>query len=118
MNKIVKIDDIEGKVYELDDWKPEQSTQVKKYFTEKFKELQKEYNRLIQDFNWNKIIFESEIMFTPVIGKTYYLYKNNNGKKILSLIDPDSWGENSHLKYIASFKQDSKQKWNLVDLND
>ena len=36
-NKIIKIDDVEGKVYELDNWKPEQATQVKKHFTERFK---------------------------------------------------------------------------------
>ena len=29
MDKIIKIDDVEGKVYELDDWKPEQGVQVK-----------------------------------------------------------------------------------------
>ena len=34
MDKIIKIDDVEGKVYELDDWKPEQGVQVKKYFNE------------------------------------------------------------------------------------
>ena len=118
MNKIIKIDNVEGKVYELDDWKPDQGAQVKKYFTEKFKELEKKYNELIQDFNWNKIIFESEIMFTPVIGKVYYLYKNKNGNFFMSLIEPDSWGGDSDLRYIASFKQDSRQKWNLVELSD
>ena len=118
MNKIIKIDDIEGKVYELDDWKPEQGGQVKKYFAEKFRELKKNYDELIQDFNWNKIVFESEVMFTPVIGKMYYLYRNKNGKKFMSLIEPNSWGKDSDLTFIASFKQDSHQKWNLVELND
>tara|TARA_A100001011_G_scaffold400458_1_gene515145 strand:+ start:1965 stop:2321 length:357 start_codon:yes stop_codon:yes gene_type:complete len=117
MNKIVKFDDVEGKVYELDDWKPEQGNQVKKYFNEKFKELRQNYNELIKDFNWNKIIFESEIMFVPVIGKIYYLYEKKDGKKFMSLVEPYSWEKNNSFKYIASFKQDSRQKWNLVDLN-
>ena len=30
-DKIIKIDDVEGKVYELDNWKPEQATQVKNH---------------------------------------------------------------------------------------
>ena len=29
-NKIIKIDDVEGKVYEIDEWKPAQATVVKK----------------------------------------------------------------------------------------
>ena len=57
-NKIIKIDDVEGKVYELDNWKPEQATQVKNHFTERFKELKEAYDELIKDFNWNKIIFD------------------------------------------------------------
>ena len=32
-NKIIKIDDVDGAVYEIDEWKPAQSTQVKKHFT-------------------------------------------------------------------------------------
>ena len=79
MDKIIKIDDVEGKVYELDDWKPEQGVQVKKYFNEKFKELKDSYEKLLSDFNWNKLIFESDISFTPIIGlckHTLYLAIN------------------------------------------
>tara|TARA_B100000287_G_scaffold35935_1_gene33074 strand:+ start:905 stop:1288 length:384 start_codon:yes stop_codon:yes gene_type:complete len=116
-NKIIKIDDVEGKVYELDNWKPEQATQVKKHFTEKFKELKKAYDDLIEEFNWNKIIFESEMLFTPVMGKTYYLFQKNDGKNFMTLISPDEWGKND-FKYIGAFKQDSRQKWNHIKLED
>ncbi len=115
LDKIIKIDDIEGKVYELDNWKPEQGNQVKKYFNEKILELKRDYNKLVDDFKWNKIIFESEITFVPVIGKTYYLYKKENGKKFMSLIEPGSWSKSIKIKFIGSFMQDSRQKWNLID---
>ncbi|OUW62147.1 MAG: hypothetical protein CBD58_02235 [bacterium TMED198] len=115
LDKIIKIDDIEGKVYELDNWKPEQGNQVKKYFNEKILELKRDYNKLVDDFKWNKIIFESEITFVPVIGKTYYLYKKENGKKFMSLIEPSSWSKSIKIKFIGSFMQDSRQKWNLID---
>jgi hypothetical protein len=107
-DKIIKIDDVEGKVYELDNWKPEQATQVKNHFTERFKELKKAYDELIEEFNWNKIIFESEINFTPVMGKTYYLYETD--RRFLSLISPEEW-DNENINYIGAFKQDSRQKW-------
>ena len=35
IDKIIKIDDLEGKVYELENWKPSKSVQVKRYFEEK-----------------------------------------------------------------------------------
>ena len=112
-DKIIKIDDVEGKVYELDNWKPTQATQVKNHFTEKFKELKKEYDELIEEFNWNKIIYESEVNFVPIIGKTYHLYET--GKRFLSLISPDEWG-NKDMTYIGSFVQDSRQKWCQIKL--
>ena len=34
-NKILKIDDTEGKVYEIEDWKPANANKVKEYFLEK-----------------------------------------------------------------------------------
>ena len=105
MDKIIKIDDVEGKVYELDDWKPEQGVQVKKYFNEKFKELKDSYEKLLSDFNWNKLIFESDISFTPIIGKVYHLYEKENGKKFMSLISPSDWGNSSKLKFIGSFNK-------------
>ena len=32
IDKVIKIDDLEGRVYELENWKPDQATQVKSYF--------------------------------------------------------------------------------------
>ena len=116
-DKIIKIDDVEGKVYELDNWKPEQATKVKNHFTERFKELKEAYDKLIKDFNWNKIIFESEMMFKPVIGKTYYLFQREDGTKFMTLISPEEWGKND-LQYIGAFKQDSRQKWNHIELEE
>ena len=117
MTKIIKIDDVEGKVYELDNWKPEQASQVKKHFTERFKELKKAYDDLIEEFNWNKVIFESEMLFTPVMGKTYYLFQRKNGTNFMTLISAEEWGDND-FKYIGAFKQDSRQKWNHIKLED
>ena len=114
-DKIIKIDDVEGKVYELDNWKPEQATQVKNHFTERFKELKNTYDELIEDFNWNKIVFESEINFTPVMGKTYYLYETD--RRFLSLISPEEWGDKK-INYIGAFKQDSRQKWCHLKLEE
>ena len=116
-DKIIKIDDVEGKVYELDNWKPEQATQVKNHFTERFKELKEAYDKLIKDFNWNKIIFESEMSFKPVIGKTYYLFQREDGTNFMTLISPEEWGKND-FQYIGAFKQDSRQKWNHIKIND
>ena len=45
IDKIIKIDDIEGKVYELENWKPSNANQVKKYFSEKANEIKQDYQK-------------------------------------------------------------------------
>ena len=71
-DKIIKIDDVEGKVYELDNWKPTQATQVKNHFTEKFKELKNAYDELITDFNWNFTTYKFVSSFTKVISSSFF----------------------------------------------
>ena len=122
---ILKIDDVEGAVYEIDNWRPEQSTTVVNHFTEKFKELKEAYEGLVEDFNWNKIIYESEMLATPVMGQEYHLYQRMEnaehgppGTRFMSLIAPDEWGSMKGLNYIGTFKQDSRQKWTHIKIVD
>lgn len=111
IDKIIKIDDIEGKVYELENWKPSNANQVKKYFTEKANELKHDYQKLFNEFNINKIIFDSKMNFKPVIGKTYHLYEKDNSHRFMSLISPSEWKNKNNLRFLGSFKQDTNQKW-------
>ena len=114
-NKILKIDDTEGKVYEIEDWKPANANKVKEYFLEKAEELKKECKQLVSDFLLNKTIFDCRMDFKPIIGKRYYLYQNEDGVKFMSLISPEEWKNNTKLNYLGTFKQDSVQKWVQVD---
>ena len=86
---------------------------VKSHFGEKFNELKEAYDKLVSDFNWNKVIYDSEIRFKPVMGNEYHLYQNEDGHRFLSIISEDEWGDLDKwkLRYIGTFKQDSRQKW-------
>ena len=46
-NKLIKFDDVEGKVYEIDDWKSNQAPYLKNHFSERLKEIKKEYDSLL-----------------------------------------------------------------------
>tara|TARA_Y100001978_G_C23498877_1_gene340024 strand:- start:153 stop:524 length:372 start_codon:yes stop_codon:yes gene_type:complete len=117
-NKILKIDDINGKVYEIDNWKEKQAPQLKNYFDERIDEIKTLYEELLDNYKWNKIIYESRIMFKPVIGKKYHLYQNDNGKRFLSLISPSDWNlKKNKMNFIGTFKQDTQQRWNIVRIN-
>ena len=96
----IKMDDIGG-------WKTQQVVKVNHQIKTKFEELREEYNKLVDEFNWNQLIYNSKYTFLPIIGQTYHLYLNKEEKPFLSLIGPNEWNQ----KFIGSFKLDSTEKW-------
>ncbi len=81
-------------------------SKVNHEFKDRFERLRKEYESLLEEYEWNKIIYESDLRFEPVVGEIYHLY-NNSGKKFISLIGPNEWDQ----EYLGTFKLSSDLKW-------
>ena len=84
-------------------------SQTEKLTQEKLIELKNQYDKVVEEFNWNKMVYESEFSFEPIVGETYYLYEIR-GKNVLSMIKPDEWGK----KHLGSFKLSLDKLWNKV----
>ena len=82
------------------------TNKVNKEFKDRFERLKTEYESLLEELEWNKIIYESELRFEPVVGEIYHLYQKD-GKNFISLIGPDEWKH----KYLGSFKFSHDLKW-------
>lgn len=113
-NKIIKIDDIQGRIYMLDNWKPSHSENAKDYFLEEFNELKSKYQQLLNELALNKMIYNSKITFKPIVGKKYFLYKNNKNKTFMSLISPEEWKCDPNIIFLGTYKQDIHLKWTSV----
>jgi hypothetical protein len=96
----IKLDDVGG-------WKRNHANTLNKHFSKKYEELKLQFEKLVDEVNWNEIVYSSQYNFIPVVGETYHLYMRDNDTMFLSLIDPDSWNK----KHIGSFHLDSNQKW-------
>jgi predicted transcriptional regulator len=59
-------------------------------------------------------IYQAKITFSPVIGKTYYLYEKKGGARLLSLIAPEEWGAMSGMNTIAEVKLLADHTWEIV----
>ena len=88
-------------------WKFRGISKVNHQLKTKFDEIKAEYEKLIDEYTWNDLIYGSNYSFEPIIGETYHLYYKENGEYFLSLIGPNEW-KKSH---IGSFKLDSSNKW-------
>ncbi|MCA6423860.1 MAG: DUF2452 domain-containing protein [Flavobacterium sp.] len=97
---IIRVDDIVS-------WKSRGITNVNKEFENKFKELKNQYESLMQEFEWNELVYSAKFAFEPVIGEIYHLYAGEDGINFLSLISPQEWKK----EHIGTFKLNSDKKW-------
>lgn len=96
----IKIDDVGG-------WKQINLTKVNKHFVTRFNELKTEYDKLVDEFNWNEMVYSSKYSFEPIIGERYHLYYNKDKDVFLSIINPNEW----KYEYIGTFVMDTNNKW-------
>mgnify|MGYP003513446334 CR=1 FL=1 len=97
---VIKVDDVVS-------WKSRGISNVNREFENKFNELKIQYQNLIQEYEWNELVYNSKFSFEPVIGEIYHLYCGEDGINFLSLISPLEWNK----EHIGSFKLNSDKKW-------
>ena len=97
---IIRVDDLVS-------WKSRGITAVNKQFENKFNELKVQYEALMQEFEWNELVYSAKFSFEPVIGEIYHLYRDHVGLLFLSLIGPHEWNKD----HVGTFKLNSEKKW-------
>ena len=91
-------------------WKNRSINKINNKVTAKFLELKAEYENMIQEFEYNKLIFNAKFSFEPIIGEVYHLYKRENKETFLSLISPEQCNFNS----LGSFYLNADQIWEKI----
>ncbi|MBW4362393.1 DUF2452 domain-containing protein [Flavobacterium taihuense] len=95
-------------------WKTRGIHQVNREFEDKFSQLKEQYQKLMEEYEWNDLVYNSKFSFEPVIGEIYHMYTSNDGTNFLSLIGPHEWNK----EHIASFKLNSDKKWIKLELSN
>lgn len=97
---VIKIDDVVS-------WKNKGITAVNKELETKFNELKSQYQKLIEEYEWNELVYNAKFSFEPVVGEIYHLYTANDGTYFLSLVSPNEWNR----EHIGTFQLNSDKKW-------
>jgi hypothetical protein len=100
----INIEDVQG-------WKQNQANKANKQFKKKYDELKEEFKKLVDEVNWNDLVYSAGYTFKPILGTIYHLYMRKDETMFLSLIDPNTWNQD----YIGSFELDSTEKWIKVE---
>lgn len=96
---------------DIDLFKTQRGSIARAYFQDRIYSMQEQYEELIELAKLNEIVYEAEYNFEPKVGQTYHLYRNFNGKLILSLIDPP-WAT---MEYIRSVEFTADSIWKSLD---
>lgn len=91
-------------------WKNRSINKLNHKVKTRFKEIKKEYEQLMQEFEHNKLIHDAKFTFEPIIGQHYHLYERDNGETFLSIIAPNECRFNS----LGSFYLNADQTWEKV----
>ena len=89
-------------------FKLEKTSKIKKYYSSKFDELTKEYEKLMSEIKINERLYMASHNFEPISGEIYHLYKKESGEEFLSLISPEQWNK---FEFIGSYKFLSDGRW-------
>lgn len=98
------------RVDDLVSWKSRGITTVNREFENKFNELKMQYEKLIDEYEWNELVYNAKFSFEPVAGEIYHLYRGDDNTEFLSLIGPNEWNKD----HIGTFKLNSDKKWILL----
>jgi len=101
---VIKINDVVS-------WKNRGISNVNKEFENKFNELKIQYQMLMEEYEWNELVYNAKFSFEPVIGEIYHLYIAEDSTYFLSLISPQEWNK----EHIATFRLNSDKKWVIVN---
>lgn len=88
-------------------WRNDGVQRVNKKIKSRFDEVKKEYEALMQQFEYNDLIYNAKFSFEPIIGEVYYLYNNKNQEPFLSIISPSQCS----FEFLGAFRLNSDKMW-------
>ena len=92
-------------------WRNDGVQRVNKQFKSKFEEVRKEYEELIQKFQYNDLVYSSKFSFEPNIGEVYHLFYNRKEESFLSIISPDQ----CNFYHLGSFRLNTDKMWEKIE---
>jgi hypothetical protein len=91
-------------------WKNRSISNVNHKVQARYVELKAAYEQMMEEFEYNKLIFNAKFTFEPIIGDVYHLYKRENGETFLSIIAPYE----CNFDAVGSFYLNADQIWEKV----
>jgi len=92
-------------------WKNANISKVNHQFKTEYEELKAKYDSMMEQFEYNNLIYSAKFSFEPIVGAIYHLYRSKMGEPFLSLIAPEecTWD------FAGTFELKADKIWNRLD---
>ena len=88
-------------------WKNKSIHKVNQKMQAKYLEIKEEYEKMMQEYEYNQLIYEAKFSFEPTVGEIYHLYGKDQGGTFLSIIAP----EQCRFHFLGSFYLNTDLVW-------
>ncbi len=98
-------------VTDTSSWKDRNVHKANKQIQAKYLELKSEYDKMIEELEYNNLVYNARYNFEPTVGETYHLYRDIHQQPFLSILDPNS----CNFDFIGSFQLNSELLWKKIE---
>lgn len=91
-------------------WKNLHIDKVNKQVKARYDELKDEFDSLIEQFEYNQLVYAARFSFEPIVGETYHLYRDKKQESFLSLIAPAECS----FDHLGSFRLNADKMWERI----
>lgn len=98
-------------IIDTSSWKDRNVNKANKQIQTRYLELKAQYDNMIEELEYNNLVYNARYNFEPIIGETYHLYRDKDNQPFLSILTPDT----CNFDHIGSFQLNSELLWKKVD---
>ncbi len=92
-------------------WKNRNLDKVNKQFGARYHEIKSQYDSMMEQFEYNELVYGAKFNFEPIIGYNYHLYRDKHEELFLSVIAPHE----CNFDFVGSFRLSADLMWEKVD---
>ena len=95
-------------------WKNTNINKVNHQFKTEYEDLKAKYEAMMEQFEYNNLIYSAKFSFEPIVGETYHVYRSKDGSPFLSLISP----EECNWDFVGTFRLNTDKVWSKINVNE
>jgi hypothetical protein len=92
---------------DITSWKNTHIISANNQFKAQYEALQESYQALMNNFEYNDLVYSAKFNFEPIVGKEYHLYRAKDESTFLSMILPHE----CTFDHVGSFRLTADKTW-------